>query len=72
MLMAPAAEHNWLWVGLVTAAFGITTVATMVGVVAVGFLGLSLPVMRGLEKYTNVAAGLAIAMSGLGIQLLGI
>lgn len=72
MLMAPAAEHNWLWVALVAGAFGITTVLTMMGVVAVGFLGLSLPAMRGLEKYANVAAGMAIAMSGLAIQVLGI
>ena len=72
MLMAPAAEHNWLWVALVAGAFGITTVATMMGVVAVGFLGLSLPAMKGLEKYSNVAAGSAIAMSGLAIQVLGI
>ena len=72
MLMVPAAEHNWLWVALVAGAFGITTVATMMGVVAVGFLGLSLPAMKGLEKYSNVAAGAAIAMSGLAIQVLGI
>jgi nickel/cobalt exporter len=72
MLMAPAAEHNWLWVALVAGAFGLTTILTMMGVVAVGFLGLSLPAMRGLEKYANVAAGMAIAMSGLAIQVLGI
>ena len=72
MLMAPAAEHNWLWVGLVAGTFGLTTIATMMGVVAIGFLGLSIPAMQGLEKYTNVAAGLAIAVSGLAIQVLGI
>lgn len=72
MLMAPAAEHNWLWVALVAGAFSITTILTMMSVVAVGFLGLSLPAMRGLEKYANVAAGMAIAMSGLAIQVLGI
>jgi ABC-type nickel/cobalt efflux system permease component RcnA len=72
MLMAPAAEHNWLWVGLVAGAFGITTIATMLGVVTVGYLGLSLKKMQGAEKYTNVFAGLAIAMSGIAIQALGI
>lgn len=72
MLMAPAAEHNWLWVGLVAGAFGITTIATMLGVVTVGYLGLSLKKMQGAEKYTNVFAGLAIATSGIAIQVLGI
>ncbi|MBT6488130.1 MAG: hypothetical protein HOK97_00095, partial [Deltaproteobacteria bacterium] len=45
MLMAPAAEHNWLWVALVAGAFGLTTIATMLGVVTVGYLGLSLKKM---------------------------
>ena len=72
MLMAPAAEHNWLWVALVAGTFGLTTIATMMGVVAFGYLGLSLPRLQGFEKYTNVAAGSAIAMSGLAIQVLGI
>jgi nickel/cobalt transporter (NicO) family protein len=72
MLMAPAAEHNWLWVALVAGAFGLTTIATMLGVVTVGYLGLSLKKMQGAERYTNVFAGVAIAVSGLAIQVLGI
>ncbi|MBT6177988.1 MAG: hypothetical protein HOI23_12135 [Deltaproteobacteria bacterium] len=72
MLMAPAAEHNWLWVALVAGAFGLTTIATMLGVVTVGYLGLSLKKMQGVERYTNVFAGVAIAVSGLAIQVLGI
>ena len=72
MLMAPAAEHNWLWVGLVTAAFGLTTVATMLGVVAVGYYGLKFGRLRGLESWADVAAGFAIASSGAAIQIFGI
>jgi len=72
MLMAPAAEHNWLWVGLVTTAFGVTTVLTMLVMVAIGYLGLNLTQFKGIERYANVAAGLAIATGGAAIQVLGI
>lgn len=72
MLMVPAAEHNWLWVGLVTAAFGTTTIATMLGMVTVGYLGLTLAPFRGLERYANVLAGVAIAAGGAAIQIFGI
>lgn len=72
VLMAPAAEHNWLWVSIVTAAFGITTIATMLGMVAVGYLGLNLTRFQGFERYANVAAGFAIALGGTAIQVLGI
>ena len=72
VLMAPAAEHNWLWVGLVTAAFGVTTVATMLGMVTIGYLGLNLARFQGFERYANVAAGLASATGGAAIQVLGI
>ena len=72
MLMVPAAEHNWLWVGLVTAAFGITTIATMLGMVTIGYLGLNLTRFQGFERYANVLAGVAIATGGAAIQILGI
>jgi len=72
MLMAPAAEHNWLWVGLVTGAFGLTTIATMMGVVAVGFYGLRFGRLRALESWADVAAGFAIASSGAAIKIFGI
>jgi nickel/cobalt exporter len=76
MLMAPAADHNWLWVGLVSAAFGITTIATMMGVVAIGYFGLRFERLnrrfRALESWADVAAGFAIASSGAAIKIFGI
>jgi ABC-type nickel/cobalt efflux system permease component RcnA len=72
MLMAPAAEHNWLWVALVAAAFGLTTVLTMMSVVAVGFFGLKFGRLRALESWADVAAGFAIASSGAAIKIFGI
>ena len=72
ILMAPAAEHHWLWVAMVTAAFGVTTVGTMMAAVAVGYVGLSWKKMAPLSRYANVAAGVAIASSGIAIKALGI
>ena len=72
LVMAPAWAEHWLWVGAVVAVFGSVTVATMMAAVTAGYVGLSLANGRGLERYANVLAGLAIAVSGLAIQALGI
>jgi nickel/cobalt transporter (NicO) family protein len=72
LLMAPAWGEHWLWVLGVISVFGALTVVTMMGAVAVGFIGLSLAGSRGLDRYANVLAGAAIAASGLAIQALGI
>ena len=72
LLMAPAWEHDWTLVAAVGGLFAGTTILTMMGAVAVGFLGLRLPVFDGIERYANVLAGAAIAASGLAIQVLGI
>ena len=72
LLMAPAAAQHWSWVILVTGAFTVATMVTMLGTVALGYVGLS-PVRLGrLMPYGNILAGLAIALSGLAIQVLGI
>jgi nickel/cobalt exporter len=72
LLMAPAAAQHWSWVILVTGAFTAATLVTMLGTVTLGYIGLS-PVRLGrLMPYGNILAGLAIALSGLAIQVLGI
>lgn len=72
LLMAPAWGEHWLWVLGVVGVFGSLTVGTMLGAVAVGFVGLSVVGARGWDRYANVLAGAAIAASGLAIQALGI
>jgi sulfite exporter TauE/SafE len=72
LLMAPAAVHNWLWVALVCIVFGAVTIAVMLGVVTVGYLGLSRVRLDWAERNADVLAGLAIACSGVAIQALGI
>jgi nickel/cobalt transporter (NicO) family protein len=72
LLMAPAAVHNWLWVALVSLVFGAVTIGVMMLVVSVGYLGLSSVRMAWAEKHADVLAGVAIACSGLAIQVFGI
>lgn len=72
LLMVPALGWGWGSVVLVATAFGVTTIATMMTVVTVGYLGLGVPKFRKLEKHAHTLAGLAIASSGLAIQALGI
>jgi ABC-type nickel/cobalt efflux system permease component RcnA len=72
VLMVPAFAHDWWSVLGVTAVFSVTTIGTMVSLAVVGSLGLSFTPSKTLERYANVAAGGAIAASGLAIQVLGI
>ena len=70
--MAPAIGLGTWTVVPVTVAFALTTLVTMLLVVTVGFYGLALAPIRRLEIHANTFAGLAIACSGLAIQLFGI
>jgi len=70
--MIPAAGMGTGAVILVTAAFGIVTVGTMLGLVTLAYYGLRLQRMHWIERHAHVMAGLAIAASGVAIQLLGI
>ncbi|MCZ6755076.1 MAG: hypothetical protein O7E49_07165 [Gemmatimonadetes bacterium] len=72
LLMIPAAAMGTGVVVLVTAAFGVVTVATMLGLVTLAYYGLRLQRMHWLEQHAQVMAGLAIAASGVVIQVLGI
>jgi sulfite exporter TauE/SafE len=72
LLMAPAIASGGAGVALVAVVFGVTTIATMAVMVAVVYAGLSVPVFRRLQAHAHPLAGVAIALSGLAIQLLGI
>lgn len=72
LLMAPAAVHNWAWVALVSLVFGAVTIGVMMLVVTVGYLGLSRVRLAWAERHADVLAGVAIACSGLAIQVFGI
>lgn len=68
LLMYPAAESDWLSVGLVVIAFMIATLAAMVGAVLIGGLGLRCLSNPKLHLYSHPIAGLAILACGLAIK----
>ncbi len=72
LLMIPAATMGTGAVLMVTGAFTIVTIGTMLVLVTLGYHGLQVHRLRWLERHGQVAAGLAIAASGMAIQVLGI
>jgi sulfite exporter TauE/SafE len=72
ILMYPAAKHNMAGVALVTAAFGLTTIGTMLLLIALSSWGLSFLPLGKLERYVHALAGAMILISGLSVQLLGL
>ena len=69
LLMYPAAQTNWWSVALVTAIFGLTTIATMTSAVMLGYYGTSYFHFPRLERYSHALAGFALAACGLAIKL---
>jgi hypothetical protein len=72
LLFAPAALGDYAGVALIVGAFGAVTVGVMLAVVAMGHVGASQLQLRGLERHAELLAGIAIAGSGLAVQVLGI
>lgn len=72
LLMFPAVSHNWYGVALVTAVFGMATIATMTVVVYIAVIGLANINFRFMERYVHAAAGAIIAISGMAIRFFGI
>lgn len=72
LLMFPAATQSYGALFLVTGVFGLATVATMLGAVALAMEGLDRLPMAGLERHAHTLAGLTILLCGVAIQFLGI
>lgn len=72
LIMYPAAQHNMLGVVLVTLAFGLTTILTMLTLIALSSWGLSFLPLSRLERYSHALAGAMIFISGLSVQFLGL
>ena len=69
VLMVPAARGSWGQVALVTAVFGLCTLATMTAAVLAGHKGLSRLPLGSAERYAHALAGVALAACGAAIQL---
>ena len=72
LVMYPAAKHNIEGVILVTLAFGLTTIATMLVIIAISSWGISFLRLGKLERYVHALAGAMIFISGLSVQFLGL
>jgi ABC-type nickel/cobalt efflux system permease component RcnA len=72
LIMYPAAKHSLAGVMLVTAAFGLTTILTMLTVIAVSSWGASFVRLGRFERFSHALAGAMILASGLSVQFLGL
>ena len=72
ILMFPAAEVSINGMMLVTAVFGITTIATMLSVVLISIYGINFIKLNKFEKYSHALAGGIILMSGIAVQFLNL
>ena len=70
--MYPAARHNTGGVVLVTAAFGLATILTMMAIISLASWGVSFVRLGRLERYSHALAGAMIFVSGLAVQFLGL
>jgi ABC-type nickel/cobalt efflux system permease component RcnA len=72
ILMFPAATESWVALLVVTGAFGVATISTMVGMVILGLEGIDrLPFPRA-QRFGHAVAGLAILLCGVAIEFVGL
>ena len=72
LVMIPAASGNWWQVGLVAGAFSATTLAAMLGAVALGLAGMERFRFAKLERYSDALAGAAVTACGLLVNFGGL
>lgn len=72
LIMVPALKTSLASAVWIATVFSVTTIATMVGIVTVGYFGMEFLPLKRLQVHANTLAGLAVAVSGLAIQLFGI
>jgi len=72
ILMFPAATESWGALFLVTGAFGVATVLTMLGLVFLSLEGIQrLPFPRA-HRFGHALAGLAVLLCGVAIEFIGL
>lgn len=72
LMVAPALTAEGGGPLIIATVFGLATMLTMLGLVALGYLGLNLRRLDRLEPHMQWLAGVAIALSGLSVKLLGV
>ena len=72
LIMYPAAKQNIGGVILVASVFGLTTIITMLTIIAISSWGVSFIRLGRMERYVHALAGAMIFISGLSVQFLGL
>jgi nickel/cobalt transporter (NicO) family protein len=72
LLMYPAAKYNMGAVLLVTGAFSVCTVVTMLAIVYLTMQGIRFLPLNTFERYMHAIAGATICLSGCAIVFLGL
>lgn len=72
LVIYPAAQGSWLGVVWVTVVFGVTTIATMLGLVLASSMGLRFVRLGRLERYSHALAGASICVCGMMVQFLSL
>lgn len=72
VLMYPAAQNNYGLLISATAVFAITTISTMLLMVALALVGFRFIQFKKIERYSHALAGFLILVCGVAIQFFGI
>ena len=72
MLMYPAAQHNYGLLFAVTLVFAVSTIGTMLLMVALPILGFRFVSFKKVERFSHAFAGLLILMCGIAMGFLGL
>jgi nickel/cobalt transporter (NicO) family protein len=72
IVMYPAAKNHYVDLVIVTTAFSLVTILTMLAIVTISLYGIRLVRIKFLEKYTHVLAGGTIFLCGMGMLFLGL
>lgn len=72
VLMYPAAKKSLLGLCVVTCVFGITTLATMVGLVLLSTAGANFVQLTRIQRFSHAIAGATICICGFSIAFLGL
>jgi nickel/cobalt transporter (NicO) family protein len=71
LMFAPAISGELALSWLVALVFSLATIATMLTLVTAGYWGLGGRALERLAPHLNWSAGVLIALSGLGVRMLG-
>lgn len=72
ILMYPAATASTFSLILVTVVFGLTTIATMLGIVLLSLYGMKTLSFPSFERYSHATAGFLIFACGIAVNFLGL